>query len=1632
MAADCAHYFGADVTGVGGGNPKRRKLRALVEAMESRLLLSGVPPQPAGVNALWEGSGVLVAWQSSAGATTYNVYRATTPGGEGTTPYATGIVGTNYTDQNVTSGQTYEYEVTAVDSSGESPRSAEVTAVPGVDVLSYHGSDLASDGLNSQEQQLTPGNVNTATFGENFTTSISDTPNLDGIPTSTLNTSINYTAPDGQAYGEPLVKTGVSITTGPYAGTVHDVVYVATELGSLYAIDANGGNILWKDSFIFNAGGNPNPLNPTIPDGTTAIPGGYNTETNSQDVSPWICIMGTPVIDTANNSIYLITNVRFVAGGASGNQANPHYVYAIHKISLSNGQDTNSVFADTTLGYSNPSNPTYTYNSGPYVVGTGEGAITVSGQSRVYFNAVRQMVRPALELYNGRIYMSSASHGDNQPYHGWIFSFDPTSLTINGVFNTTPNGVEGGIWSGGDGPVFDSQGNFYVETGNGTFDGNFTTTNGVTTYTGINAQGFPTKGDYGDTFIKLSLDSTTTQTSQGTNGWGIKVVDYFSPYNNQSLNSGDTDLGSGGPTILPPSAGSAAHPNLIIGAGKQGTLYLLDTTNMGKFSATDAGVVQEVGSAISGSLSTAAYFNGRLYWSPGYGGNVVSWALTNAQINTASKQTAPDGIAFPGSSPYISANGTQNGIVWVIDKGTGQLRAYNASNIATELWTSGQDPMRDALPGGTVKFSVATPVNGRVYALSNTSLVAYGPPLPPTSAPASPTNLNAVATGASTITLSWTDNSNNEDGFSIERSTDGVNFSQLTTVGVNVTNYTDSGLTPQAKYYYRVRAYNAYQGLSYSANYTNIASATTASTGTQLPVDLYHFDEGTGATTADSVGGNNGTLVGSPAPAWVTPGRVGSANLSFSGTGAQNVNGQSAVQVASDLSPILGGTSSLDVWVKTTQTGNNTHWQAPAITGVEQSGAGDDINWGTLNASGDIGIFVGDSGGIYSTSPINDGNWHNVAMTRDAGTGTVQLFIDGTLNATGTFETGAKTSQFHLIGALQDDANDTVTQTGATYFNGQLDEVSIYNQVLTAASITALSKPPAAPSNLTATPMSGTVIELRWTANSTYATGYILQRSMNNGPWANDPNPAPAANSTVYEDTGLAANTFYSYQLQAVDSAGASAFSNVASATTPTAPITPTNAHATLITTTEIDLAWTNNAKNATAIRILRSNIGGEFVVIADPLPPDTMSYKDTNLAPGTEFDYHIQAYNVAGSSDFAGIHTGTIAASPAGLQAASGPGQISLSWTPPMYNGDAQDLTFNVYRGTTAGGESTTPLATGVTADSYLDTSATPGQTYYYEVTAVDLGGESVRSGEASAAAAASNALPAYITPSSGAVYTYNGSTGALSLTSGTLTFTADNTAAPLVNLTASGSASGVFFNTNEHLAGLTLSGGAQASVLSLGSSRTHSNHNVLVIGTVGASSDPTFSIDSSSKLNLEDNDLIVHTGSSDQGNGVPNQLGVPETNELGTVQSLAALGRNVAAGGVLNGTWNGNGLTSSSAASADAAAGYEQVVLAVVQNSDQILGKLSAWTVGSFSEPLGSNDILVKYTYNGDAALEGKVGDDSVTIVNGFYDGGKSAQNDWAFGDFTGNGKVDDNDITILNGLYGNGTAASGLPQL
>ena len=218
------------------------------------------------------------------------------------------------------------------------------------------------------------------------------------------------------------------------------------------------------------------------------------------------------------------------------------------------------------------------------------------------------------------------------------------------------------------------KGNLYIETGNGGFD------------TNLDANGFPTSGDYGDSFVKLAVDPTTDATHQNVNGWGLKVVDYFTPSNKNDLDVVDLDLGSGGPMLLPDSVGSTQHPHLMIGGGKEGKLYLIDRDNMGKYNPTINEVVQEQANAIRGIYGTLGYYNGAVYFAGAIGDVARSYSIGQEQFSTTPTRSL-DSFGFPGSTPSISANGTADGIVWHVDRQTNQLRPYSTSSYAQELWT---------------------------------------------------------------------------------------------------------------------------------------------------------------------------------------------------------------------------------------------------------------------------------------------------------------------------------------------------------------------------------------------------------------------------------------------------------------------------------------------------------------------------------------------------------------------------------------------------------------------------------------------------------------------------------------------------------------------------------------------------------------------------------------------------------------------------------------------------------------------------------------------------------------------------------------------------------------------------------
>ena len=425
-------------------------------------------------------------------------------------------------------------------------------------------------------------------------------------------------------------------------------------------------------------------------------------------------------------------------------------------------------------------------------------------------------------------------------------------------------------------------------------------------------------------------------------------------------------------------------------------------------------------------------------------------------------------------------------------------------------------------------------------------------------------------------------------------------------------------------------------------------------------MDLYHFDEGTGIAALDSAGVNHGALVGTIKPAWVA-GHVGSNALSFSGDGVYNQNNQSAVDLLSNLAPILGSTSSLAFWINTTQVGNATNWRT-AVTGAEQTNGGNDIGWGWINSTGRIGIFVGNSGALMSNSPINNGQWHHVAISRDATSGAVKLYIDGVLDASGTLGTGPKTSVFKSFGQLTIDSDNGLTRTGGNYFNGQLDDVRIYNQLIDPAEVNAIALPPLAPINLAVTPASGTELDLTWTDLAMTETGYKVERSIDGGPWVQI--QLLPANATSYDDGGLAGNALR-LSRGATNTAGDSGYSNIVNTFTPVPPITPSGATATLITSTQIDLQWNDNANNEVGYKIFRHPARNQFTQIAD-LPPNSISFSDDNngagLSPGISYDYHIQAYNIAGYSDFTGVTVTTLAATPTGVAASPGMQSVMVS----------------------------------------------------------------------------------------------------------------------------------------------------------------------------------------------------------------------------------------------------------------------------------------------------------------------------------------------------------------------------------
>ena len=397
-------------------------------------------------------------------------------------------------------------------------------------------------------------------------------------------------------------------------------------------------------------------------------------------VTPEIGITATPVINLGadpNGAIYVVA----MSKDASGN-----YFQRLHALDLSTGAELVGGPRDIQASYP----------------GTGAG----SSGGIVHFDPGQYKERPGLLLLNGKIYTAWSSHCDYNPYTSWIIAYDQATLAQTNVINLTPNGSEGALWNSGAGLTADSSGNIYQMTGNGTFD------------TTLDGTGFPNRHDYGNAFVKLSTSGT------------LSVADYFTMSDTVSESNGDVDLGSGGALLLPDMVdGQAQTRHLMIGAGKDQRIYLLDRDNLGKFNANNnnGNAYQVLPGALPGGVwSMPAYFNGNVYFGS-VGGPIRAFHLNNARLGASPASQSAHSFGYPGATPSVSSNGTSNGIVWVAENSSpAVLHAYDANNLANELYNSSQAAGgRDNFGLGN-KFITPTIANGKVYVGTRSSVGVFG------------------------------------------------------------------------------------------------------------------------------------------------------------------------------------------------------------------------------------------------------------------------------------------------------------------------------------------------------------------------------------------------------------------------------------------------------------------------------------------------------------------------------------------------------------------------------------------------------------------------------------------------------------------------------------------------------------------------------------------------------------------------------------------------------------------------------------------------------------------------------------------------------------------------------------------
>jgi outer membrane protein assembly factor BamB len=441
------------------------------------------------------------------------------------------------------------------------------------------------------------------------------------------------------------------------AGSFFNTVFVATEHGSVYAFDSDSGAILWHVSLL----------------GAGELP---SDARGCNQVTPEIGITSTPVIDRSagpNGTLYVV---------AMSIDGSSNYHQRLHALDVSSGAEL---------------------LNGPVEIAA---SFPATGTATSSFDAKSYEERAALLLLNGTIYTSWTSHCDITPYGGWIIAFSQTTLARSAALNIAANSSAGpAIWMAGGGPAVDAAGNLYVLAANGAFE------------TTMDANGFPTGKDFGNSFLKISNAAA-----------GLNVLDYFTMFNEVAESNADQDLGSGGAMLLPDLIDSAnAVRHLMVGAGKDGNIYVVDRDAMGKFTAGSNKNYQTLNGALPGGIwSTPAYFNGVVYYGD-VSGTLKAFNIASAKLSAAPQSQSATQFTYPGTAPAVSANGTANAIVWAHENASpAVLHAFDAANLAHELYNSNMAAAaRDQFGAGN-KYITPTVADGKVFVGTTNAVAVFG------------------------------------------------------------------------------------------------------------------------------------------------------------------------------------------------------------------------------------------------------------------------------------------------------------------------------------------------------------------------------------------------------------------------------------------------------------------------------------------------------------------------------------------------------------------------------------------------------------------------------------------------------------------------------------------------------------------------------------------------------------------------------------------------------------------------------------------------------------------------------------------------------------------------------------------